>query len=130
MSNIKQKIKLTHTNLVLYENCILEITLDDNFFYTILEAKEINAAMVDLVKYGKMRVVLVAGDYSDCDSETRKYIASDEIGSKIIALALLTKSLAQDLLGNFIIEYDKPPTPTKLFRSKEKAVMWLMKHKF
>ena len=129
MSSIKEKIELPHTILKLYDNTILEIELNDNFFYTLMEAKEINNAMDKLVIHGKMRVLLLAGLYSDCDNDTRQYIASDEICSKLIAMALVTKSMAQDILGNFIIAYDKPSKPAKVVRSKEKALKWILEVK-
>jgi hypothetical protein len=129
MSSVKEKIELPHTILKLHDNTILEIELNDNYFYTLKEAKEINNAIDKLVRHGKMRVLLLAGLYSDCDNDTRKYIASEEICSKLIAMALVTKSMAQDILGNFIIAYDKPSIPAKVFRSKEKALKWILEIK-
>lgn len=126
MHSIKQQIELSHTKLTLYDHSILEIELNDNYFYTLKEAKEISGAMDKLVVYGKMRALLLAGSYSDCDTETRLFISSEEICSKLIAMALVTKSIAQDILGNFIIAYDRPSKPAKVFRSKQKAVKWIL----
>jgi hypothetical protein len=129
MPYIKEKIELEHTTITLYDNTILEIELNDNFFYTIKEASEINHVMNKLVVHGKMRALLLAGSYSDCDTETRMFISSDEICSKLIAMALVTRSIAQDILGNFIVAYDRPSKPAKVFRSKQKATKWILEIK-
>ncbi len=126
MASIVDEIKLKHSTLVLYSNTILEIYLDDHFFYTIKEGLEIEIAIEELCQKSELRVILLAGLYSDCDTETRKFIASNSICDKITSMALITRSLAQDLLANFIIAYDKPSKPARVFRSKEKALKWIL----
>ena len=44
-------------------------------------------------------------------------------------MALVTKSMAQDILGNFIIAFDKSSKPAKVFCSKEKALKWIFEIK-
>ena len=66
-------------------------------------------------KKSKLRVVLIADEFSDCDTETRRFIASEAVCSNIVAMAILTASIAQDLLGSFVIAYDKPSKPAKVF---------------
>jgi hypothetical protein len=44
-------------------------------------------------------------------------------------MALVTKSMAQDIPGNFIIAYDKLSKPAKVVRSKEKALKWILEIK-
>ncbi|MBA2612820.1 MAG: hypothetical protein H0U95_12665 [Bacteroidetes bacterium] len=126
MSIVISTNNLQHTVVTLYANTICEVELNDDYFYTIKEAIEISKTLGEFSKKSKLRAVLVAGQYSDCDAETRKFIASEEICNNIVAMAILTKSMAQDLLGNFILVYDKPSKPAKVFRSKEKAWEWIL----
>lgn len=124
---IIDSVKLPHTNLVFFENNVLEIQLGDNFFYTIIEAKEINDAIEKISKGKKVKALLLAGTYSDCDTATRMYISSEEICSKLSSMALVTRSLAHDILANFIIHFDQPSVPAKAFNSKDKAMEWLLR---
>ena len=111
MSLVISKVKLQHTIVTLYDDTICEIELGEDFFYTIKETLEINKILDEFSKISKLRALLIAGKYSDCDTETRMFISSEEICGKIVAMSLVTKSMAQDILGNFIISYDKPSKP-------------------
>jgi len=126
MNSIIKYLNLSHTKLLLTENSILEIQLSDDHFYIISEAKEISKA-IDKISNNKIcKVILVAGEYSNCDEETRKFISSDEICDKISALALVPKSLAQELIARFVINYDRPKIPAKVFKSEEEAIQWIL----
>ncbi|MBA3681636.1 MAG: hypothetical protein H0W73_10810 [Bacteroidetes bacterium] len=127
MAIIITEIKLHHSTFILYSNTILEIYLNDNCFYTMTECVDIEIAIEKLRKQSELRVILIAGLYSDSDAEARQFAASDKIFKNIIAMAMVTRSLAQDLLGNFIIAFDKPSKPAKVFHSREKAMDWILK---
>ena len=60
------------------------------------------------------------------DKEAREYASKKEFENMNTAVALLTgKSLAATIIGNFFIKFNKPNTPTKIFKSEEKAKLWL-----
>jgi hypothetical protein len=58
--------------------------------------------------------------------EAREWSAKPEIQKNLIAQAIVVTSLANRLVGNFIITFHKPKAPTKLFSSMEKAKEWLI----
>ncbi|MBL7918939.1 MAG: hypothetical protein JNJ40_01415 [Bacteroidia bacterium] len=119
------EIDLHHSKLIISNNKLLYVYLVTDYFYTYKEALEIYEAMKQLTGGKKVKAILIAADGSDCDKETRSFISSKDITDMLKALALVSRSLAQDILGNFIITFDKPPQPTKLFRSIDKAIQWL-----
>ena len=59
------------------------------------------------------------------DEQSRKFMASRERHSKVIADAFVIKSLPQRLIGNFYLRINKPPSPTKMFVTEEEALKWL-----
>jgi hypothetical protein len=48
-----------------------------------------------------------------------------ECYTNLIAQAILVDSLANRLVGNFIIKFHRPASPTKLFSDYDKALEWL-----
>jgi hypothetical protein len=42
-----------------------------------------------------------------------------------VADAFVIDSLAQRILGNFYLKFNKPQFPTRFFNSKEEALIWL-----
>lgn len=59
------------------------------------------------------------------EDDAREYLASKEAGQYVAALAVLTNTPIQNLFANFYMKLNKPPMPTRLFASKEKAIRWL-----
>ena len=57
--------------------------------------------------------------------ESRDYFASAEGYKCITAAALLIDSSVNKIIGNFFLQINKPPIPTKLFNRKSDAVFWL-----
>ena len=59
--------------------------------------------------------------------ESRAFVANKS--SNRIAFAIVTNSIANKLVGNFFIQFNKPNTPTKLFSDEESAIKWLIEQK-
>jgi hypothetical protein len=57
--------------------------------------------------------------------EAMEFGGSFEANEFLIAHAIVVTSLANRLIGNFIIKFHKPKAPTKLFRNYEDALLWL-----
>jgi hypothetical protein len=59
-------------------------------------------------------------------SAAREFAAKKSVSDLSIAYAILTgKSTPVRLVANFFIKFNKPAIPTKLFKSKKKAIGWL-----
>lgn len=94
---------------------------------------DIDAARADYELYDQFtegkpfRKLIVSGNYTQLTSEAIKYIQSEnqKRAHLIIAEAIVVKSLAQRLLGNFYYKLQRPNYNIKMFSSEEKALKWL-----
>ncbi|MCW3071589.1 MAG: hypothetical protein JWO44_1479 [Bacteroidetes bacterium] len=60
-------------------------------------------------------------------NEARVLLASREFTETRIAAAFVTRSLANKLIGNFFIRFNKPASPTRMFNDEPAAFEWLLK---
>ncbi len=75
---------------------------------------------------GKKYAILLDGTHTFSISPTaRALVASKEFSKDRIAGAFVITSLANKLLGNFFIKFNKPASPTKLFSDEASAMEWL-----
>lgn len=95
----------------------VELELED-----ILEMKE---ETKELSEGNKFSVLLDATHNFLISSEARIKLSSAEYTKDRVATALVTKSLANKLIGNFFIKINKPASPTKLFAEELPALLWL-----
>ncbi len=78
---------------------------------------------------GKKVVTIVnLTDIESVDREARQFYGSAEATSKWAAVALITKSVASKVIGNFFLGINKPQMPVKLFSDEESAIEWLKQY--
>lgn len=119
------KISLSHSEVKLREDGILQITIHDNVEVGIDICKELTNAYEKLLGNKKALLLHLVGKFVTMDKESREYSAS-EIGLKFSkAEAFVINSLPQKLIGNFYMRVNKPAVPTRFFDSIEKAEEWL-----
>ena len=88
---------------------------------TFLECREMMADITPVP-------LLVTGDPGlNTNSEFRKFNATKEVLEHTTAVAAVIDSFAYVLLVNFFNQMHQPYRPVKMFRSKEKAIEWLLK---
>ena len=116
----------THSEFILRNNSIIEIKLKKGIYFTIKESKEINQQIVTISNGIPRKILVESSKLNFCDQESRKWTTSKEVSDSIIALAILTKSLPQKLIANFIVNMQKPRVPTKVFTTKKEAETWLL----
>ncbi|HEV7230099.1 MAG TPA: hypothetical protein VGO45_02155 [Bacteroidia bacterium] len=100
-----------------------------------LENAEVNAEEVDenfeltmKLANGKRYVVLVdARTTVHMSKEGMERANRPETYKYLIAQAIVVDSLPNRLVGNFIIKFHKPTSPTRLFSTMESATIWLRK---
>lgn len=87
------------------------------------QIREINLKLSE----GKRFCVLLdtSNGYFNVTPEGNKLLASKEYAELRMATAIVARSLATRIAGNFFIRFNQPPTPTRLFASEEEAVKWL-----
>lgn len=111
--------------LTLREDGVLIMTTADNAYFTIKEAKEYVVAMNQITNGIPRLVLKIPGNHASIDTETRKFMATHEALHFSIAEAVIVRSLAQRLIGNFYLKFDKPLVPVKLFDQIDSAEKWL-----
>jgi hypothetical protein len=122
------KIDLTHSVIILRDDGILELYANDHHVYTIEDVKENVKAFGELTGNKKAPVLIIGGSFSSLDDQTREFMATEESLKYSKAEAFLITSLAQKILINFYIKFNKPLVPTLVFTNKEEAIEWLMRY--
>jgi uncharacterized membrane protein YwzB len=84
-----------------------------------------NEALIKITKSVPHKIIVIAGDLSLNDSDSRNFLSTKKATDSILAMVLVTKSLPQKLIANFIIHFQKPLVPTRTFSKLEEAEKWL-----
>lgn len=109
-----------------FERNIIHVHVKQNADIDVNEIKEVRETNEALAE-GKPYVVLFEiGNYALVSKEAREFGAKQELGELRKAMAIIVNSLSHRILANFFINVNKPPTPTKVFNDKAKALEWLM----
>lgn len=104
---------------------ILRLTVFEGVDIEFEDVLEMSAAFREIAKGEKFAVLLDATKPFTVSPEARTFIASKELTSDRMAAAFVTRSLANRIVGNFFIKFNKPATPTKLFSEEAPAIEWL-----
>lgn len=122
------KIELAHSKIILESDQIVEIHFENNFYFTLKESFEINETLSKITKSVPHKIIVIAGDLSSSDSDSRNFASTKKATDSILVMALVTKSLPQKLIANFIVSFQKLLVPTRAFSKIEDAEKWLSKN--
>jgi hypothetical protein len=64
--------------------------------------------------------------FSEMDSEVRNWAAETSGNHYTIVDAIVISNIAQKIIANFYLSFNKPKMPTKIFTSNEKALEWIL----
>lgn len=114
-----------------YSNDILCLRPVDDMHYELEDLIEFQNSVFELTD-GQPHFVL--SDFRDhhlrLSNETMKYAARNpELNAMKIAEAVVVNTLSNLLVARFFVNVVKPLKPTKIFKSREKAMEWLEKIK-
>jgi len=98
----------------------IEVSLED--------ARESSAATLKLAGQRKIRVLVDTRPARGISRDARTHFADSKVRKYTVAQALLIDSGPSRVMGNFFLGLNKPPFPTKLFTSEEKADAWLREY--
>lgn len=87
--------------------------------------KEFVAGYNKLANNGPYTVLVSAGAFSSVTKEARELAVKALYTKNRVATAILTTNVAQQLIANFYIRFNKPEYPTRGFNKKEDALQWL-----
>lgn len=118
-------ISLNHTRISKRSDGILEMKCGDDVCYEVTHFKEILRSVEEMWPNEKHPSLFLVGEFTSISMEARKFGATKEATVFSKAEAYVIRSLAQRLIGNFYLNFDKPPVPTKFFSNKKAAEIWL-----
>ena len=118
-------VKLSHSTVVYREDGIMELECGADTYYEMTHLKELLEVYKKLFGEKKVPMLHVVGPYTSIAPEARSWGASKEATQFSLAEAFVLKSLAQKLLANFYVKFDKPEVPTKFFTTIPEAEQWL-----
>lgn len=73
----------------------------------------------------KFLCLVLTAPHSSITFKAQKESMKKEKHKNMLAQAIVTHSIAQRILGNFMIKFIKYSCPCRLFSSKEQAILWL-----
>lgn len=124
VDNLKQ-IALTHSKITFREDGIIEVVFGDNELLTLEDCKEIVTVYREFVQGRKLPILHVIGKYMNVTKEAREYAASEEGLEFSLAEAFVFNSLPHRIIANFYLNINKPSAPTRFFKTKAEAEVWL-----
>ncbi|MCB0400929.1 MAG: STAS/SEC14 domain-containing protein [Flavobacteriales bacterium] len=89
------------------------------------DMQESKQARIELQQEKKMKVLVDATDLTFITDEARAFAAQKENAAMSEAMAIVSRSLPITILTNFFIKFNKPETPTRMFRDRNSALNWL-----
>ena len=105
---------------------VLELYFEDKLSMNLEQAISYNEAIKEMAKAQNQNIFIYidGSGLKGVSKEARQYFAQAST-SRSRACALLVGSGISRILGNFLVGFNKPPIPTRLFTNKEKALQWL-----
>lgn len=124
MSIIKHKETATGSYYV--EDDILHVIFKQDADVDLEASKEGVVARKELQQGKPMLVLVDISKVWQITKESRAYSAQAEIDAMNKAMAIVTRgSFVAVTAANFFIKFNKPNTPTKIFKTTDKAINWL-----
>ena len=124
--DIKNTIKLKHSEISLREDGVVQIQFCENCDINVKECEEITSACDELLEAKKYPILHLSGIYVSISKEAREYSVSPRGIQYSTAEAFVFSSLAHKIIANFYIKINKPPVPTKFFTTEIEATKWLL----
>jgi len=123
-------IKTTRcATFTLIEEGILQVCLLENAEIDIDESKLMQQVSLSITGDKKFVALIDARAEVILSKESREWGSTAEGQKNLVAQAIVVNSLANRLVGNFIIKFHKPIAKTRLFSDKRSALLWLREQK-
>jgi hypothetical protein len=109
------------------EGDIVNVLYKPGSIWGIKAAKEAVALRLKFTEGKIYKAIAYIANVRTATPEAREYLSSAEAYEGVNKVAIVTHAPISTLLGNLFISINKPPKPTRLFKSKEEALKWLNK---
>lgn len=120
-----KKITTSVAEMYIDEDGILRIKILPGVNINKENFKEYFDASVKLLEGKKALVLFNASSEYTITDEEKKIGTSKEVADTRIAIAYVTRSLANKLMFNLFISVYRPTVPAKMFASEAKGLKWL-----
>lgn len=128
-STTGEKIQVTDAVIFRNEYGILEMVAAPEAELTVDKIREANDVLEKLSEGRKQLILFVTHPLGQMTSEARKYPITEQKLRYTLAQAVVVNSMSTLLLANFYVRLKRFPFPYKVFRSREKAIVWLRRQK-
>lgn len=118
-------IILNHSTVLLREDGIIEVKFKDDILLNIEDCKELVSHYGHFSPQKKRPILHLIGKYMNVTKEAREFSASEEGLKYSLAEAFVFNSLPHRIIANFYLNVNKPAAPTKFFKTKQEAEVWL-----
>jgi hypothetical protein len=122
---IQKSISSKCATFTIDEKQILHIRLLENVEIDIQESKSMQELSWYITDNQQFVALIDARAKVTVTREAREWGSTPEAQKNMKAQAILVNSLANRLIGNFIIQFHKPIAKTRLFSDEDSALIWL-----
>lgn len=124
---IIKKIRTNDYEIQLLDSGIIEINWANEIKeITVDLLMELKSIIFDFGGGKKMPVFISTVNFLSISPDARKYAASKTGQEFTLANAVLIDNLGKNIMFNFFLKINRPTTPTKAFRTREEAFLWLL----
>lgn len=128
-TKVVKEIELNACILSLHNDDVIHIAMKPKVTLTLQDGESIVKGLAEIGGGKKFLLLFIAGLDTSATTEARYYASSPEANKYTIASAFVVTSIAQKVLGNAYVTFNKPVTPTKIFTDYDEAVKWLYSFK-
>jgi hypothetical protein len=125
MVEIKKQTDYPFFSVKLFNDGVVHVNIKGVDEIDISGAKEIIKGIGEFCEDQKRPVLVSSDSFAAPTPDARKFLALAESNPYSSAAAYLTRTLAEKLMTNAFIRFNKPARPTKMFTSEAKAMEWL-----
>lgn len=104
---------------------ILEATYKHGPKIDLASAKTILQERLEFTKGKSVPVLVIDSGLVSMDKNARDFLSSNEGIKGIRASALISTSIVNSMLVNFILKISRPELPVKVFTKRDEAMNWL-----
>ena len=122
---IEKQIDRAYFSVFLLAEGIIHIRVTSKDEISLEQAKEIIRTEAEIGS-GKQYPVLISSEtFSAPTAEAREFLAKKESNPYASAHAYIARSLAEKLMVNAFLKFNRPERPTRMFSSEKGALEWL-----
>ena len=107
------------------DGCILHVRIKDFKEMDKEDFIEIQKWSHNNITNKQIFILAEFGNGSSITKELRDYAASPDGNTISKGAAILVNNLAQQLIGDYYLKFNKPINPTRVFYKMEKAKIWI-----